>query len=47
MEIVGNQDILEKGQEGLELRLSTQVTASEGRRRTGEGLERGRSAIEG
>jgi len=47
MEIVGNQDILERGQEGLELKLSTQEAASEERRRMGEGLERRGSEMKG
>jgi len=40
MEMVENQGTFERGQEGLELRLSTQETASEETRRMGEGLER-------
>jgi len=38
--MVGHQGILERGQEGLELKVSSQETASEERRMMGEGLER-------
>jgi len=44
--MVGNQGILERGQEGLELSVLTQVTESEERRRMGEGLERRGSEME-
>jgi len=45
--MVGNQGILGRGQEGPELRLSIQETASEERRRMEEGLGRGGSEMKG
>jgi len=45
--MVGNQDIPEESLEGPELRLSSQETASEERRRMGEGLDRCGREMEG
>jgi len=45
--MVGNQGILERGQQGLELRLSIQETASGERRRIGQGLKRGEREMKG